>query len=125
MIRFICFLLGKPYEPCKSCETLERQNEFLRAEKRELTATLMAILKPAVYEAPATVLEPIATTAGNFARRRAILEAKDREEASVIKNSKHLAKPDSVLADKKNISIVSSIENLEAELNIEPEAKEG
>ena len=116
MIRFICFLLGKDYEPCKSCETLKQQLDFVNVEKKELTETLLSIVKPKVYEAPPQEIQPISNTSALFSRRRAALEAKDRESAKILRGSTNLGKPDDRLKD---------IEKLEDELSIQHEEKAG
>lgn len=95
------------YEVCASCETLKQQLAYERDEKRQLTETLLSIIRPKVYEAPAVELNPVIQTSGLFSRRRAALEAKDREEAKILRNSTNLGKPD------------DSIAKLETELGIE------
>ena len=115
MIRFICFLFGKIYEPCKSCETLKQELAFERSEKQQLTETLLSIIKPKVYEAPSQEISPIVNSSALFSRRRAALEARDREEAKIRSLSPNLGKPD----DKLN-----QIGNLEKELGVQEE-KEG
>lgn len=115
MIRFICFLLGKPYETCKSCETLKQQLEYERDEKRQLTETLLSIIKPKAYEAPTVELNPIIQTSGLFSRKRAAMEAKDREEARILRQSTNLGKPDDMLRASQN----NDVSHLEQELGIE------
>ncbi|SRR6266567_1605805 len=116
MIRFICFLLGKPYESCKSCETLKEQLSFERSEKQQLTNTLLNILQPKAIEAAPIELNSIQQSSALFSRRRAALEAKDREEAKILRNSTSLGKPDFVNNDNE-----SSTNQLEEELGIEKE----
>lgn len=112
MIRFISFLLGKPYETCKSCETLKEQLKYVNDEKKQLTETLLRIVSPKAIETPPIELNQISQTSAIFSRRRAALEAKDREEARILKNSTNLGKPDDKLKD---------IEKLEKELDVEEE----
>lgn len=108
MIRLLLRLFRiKDFEPCKSCETLKQELAFERAEKKELIETLIGIVKPKVIEAPVQELNPIVQTSALFSRRRAALEAKDREEAQIKRNSTILGRPD----DK--------IKDLEAEVGIE------
>ena len=115
MIRFLSFLLNKPYEPCKSCETLKQQLEFERSEKKELLDTILRIVNPKVVESePVRELTPIVNTTGLFSRRRAALEARDRHEAQILAQSKNVAKPD----------ITESIEQLENELGLDTERSE-
>ena len=111
MTRLLLRLLGiKDFETCKSCETLKEQLAFERSEKKQLTETLLAIIHPKVIEQPIVELSPIQQTSGTFARRRAMLEAKDREEAKILRNSTNLGKSD----DRLN-----QVQNLEKELGIE------
>lgn len=121
MIRLLMFLLGKDYETCKSCNTLRQQLELANQEKKELTQTLMNLIKPKTYEAVPTAINPINQASGLFSRRRAMLEAKDREEAKILAHSNNIAKPDS----DKNIVVATSIETLETELGIEENQKNG
>lgn len=124
MIRFLSFLFNKPYEPCKSCETLKQQLEFERSEKKELLDTILRIVNPKVVEAPAVEMTPVNVTTGSFTRRRAILEQKDREEARIKKQSPFLASEDKVtIAGNTSITATSDIDKLEKELGIEETEK--
>lgn len=108
MIRLLLRLFGiKDYEVCQSCETLKQQLRFANEEKKELTDTLLNIIKPKTYEAAPIELNPVSQQSALFSRRRAALEAKDREEARILKEGKHLARPD--------------IDKLEKELDIKEE----
>jgi len=112
MIRLLLRLLGiKDFEVCQSCETLKQQLAFVNDEKRQLTETLLSIVKPKTYEAPPVELNPVATTSGLFSRRRAALEARDRAEAQILTEKKNIGMPDNL----KNIN------DLEKELGIEDE----
>lgn len=128
MIRFLSFLFNKPYEPCKSCQTLKEQLEFERAEKKELTQTLLNIINPKAIIAAPVELQPIHQTSGLWSRRREALEARDREEARLQKTSAHLAKPDALRTVEKTIitdrKIYDDVDKLEKELDI-PVEKEG
>lgn len=116
MIRLLMFLLGRPYETCKSCETLKQQLEFERAEKKQLTDTLLSIIHPKIVEQPVIEMNPVIQTSGLFSRRRAALEERERQEAKIIREGKHLGKPDNL----KDIERVSEdVTNLEKELGIE------
>lgn len=107
MIRLLLRLLRiTDFEVCASCETLKQQLAYERSEKQQLTDTLLNIIKPKVYEAPAQELAPVMQTSALFSKRRAALEAKDREEARILRSSTNIGKPD----DK--------IEKLESELGI-------
>lgn len=116
MVRLLLRLMKiKDFEVCASCETLKQQLEYERSEKRQLTDTLLNIIKPKVYEAPTQELNPIMQTSGLFSRKRAALEAKDREEAKILRNSTNLGKPDDTL---------KAIDKLETELGLDDQ-KEG
>lgn len=112
MIRFIMFLLGKPYEDCKGCEVLKAQLLIANEEKRQLTDTLLNLIKPKTYESPAIELQPSAPVGNLFSQRRKALEARDREAARVLRDSTVIGKSDDQLKDLGNI------ENLEKELEI-------
>ena len=115
MIRLILRLLNiRDYEVCQSCETLKQQLNFANEEKKQLTETLLNIIKPKVYEAPSQEIVPIVQAGGLFSRRRAALEARDREQAKILQEAKHLGKPDNL----KDIS------KLEEGLGIEEEGVE-
>lgn len=117
MIRLLLRLLRiTDFETCKSCETLKQQLEYERDEKRQLTETLLSIIKPKAYEAPTVELNPIIQTSGLFSRKRAAMEAKDREEARILRQSTNLGKPDDMLREVGKDSILSK---LETELGIE------
>lgn len=103
----------KDYEVCQSCETLKQQLAYERDEKKQLTETLLSIIKPKVIEAAPIELNQIQQSSAIFSRRRAALEVRDREEARILQEAKHLGKPDDKLVE---------INNLEHELGIEKEA---
>lgn len=112
MIRLLLRLLRiHDYEICLSCKTLKEQLSYERSEKAKLTETLLNILQPKVIESSPVELSPIQQSAGTFARRRAALEAKDREEAKILREAKHLGVEDNI----------KEINNLESELGIEKE----
>jgi tRNA/tmRNA/rRNA uracil-C5-methylase (TrmA/RlmC/RlmD family) len=116
MIRLILRLLGiRDFEVCRSCETLKQQLSFANEEKKELTKTLLNIINPKVVEAAPVEINSIIQTSGTWARRRAALEAKDREEAKILAHSKNVGRPDSVVTNVDNIS------QLEKELGVEEE----
>lgn len=120
MIRLLLFLIGKrDFESCKSCETLKLQLEIANAEKQELMNTILGIVKPKTYEAPPVEVSPMKPKLAMFSRRRAILEAKDRDEARIIQQSKNIAAPDGVKREElRNPEAGKSVEALEAELGI-------
>ena len=115
MIRFITFLLGKIYEPCKSCETLKKQLEFVNAEKRELLDILLSLVNPKILESPATIVQPIQITGGLFSRRRSALEQRDRESAKIEKLSPNIGRADN---DSINTASQSTAQELEKELGV-------
>jgi hypothetical protein len=95
LTRFIAFLLGKNWEPCQSCENLKEQLRYERDNNLRLTETLVRIVSPKAVEAATPVeLNPLQQSTALFSRRRAALEAKDRMEAQILKNSTNLGKPD-------------------------------
>lgn len=126
MFRFLTFLMGREFEECKSCQTLKEQLNYERSEKKQLTQTLLNILQPKTVEAAPTELLPIAQSSGMFARRRAVLEARDREEAKILQEKRHLgmpdnlAKPNVVITDTPNPNPASDpeIERLERQVGI-------
>lgn len=119
MFRFLSYLFFKePFEECKSCEILKQQLALVNSEKRELTETLLSLLKPKVYEQPAVELQSMAPVATVFSRRRAALEQRDREAARVMVNSSVVGIPDKGSREQ-------SIQQLEQQLNINEDAKEG
>lgn len=93
------FLLGKQYETCKSCQILKEQLSFERAEKKQLTETLIEIFKPKpIIMENAVELRPLADQALPFAKRRAALEQRDREEARILRDSKVVGKSDETVS---------------------------
>lgn len=117
MIRFISFLLGKPYETCKSCETLKEQLSFERAEKQRLTDTLINIINPKAIEQPVVELNPIQQTSALFSKRRQALEERDRQEAKILKEAKHIGSSDI----EKHNKAIEEINKLEQEVGISNE----
>jgi hypothetical protein len=116
MIRLLLRLFNiRDYEICQSCQTLKQQLEYERAEKTRLTDTLLNIISPKVIEAAPIELQPISQSSGVFSRRRVAAEERDRQEASLLKTSKHLGRPDNLI----NVNRDDSILKLETELNIE------
>lgn len=120
MLRFICFLLGKEYETCKSCETLKQQLMIANQEKQILTNTLLDIVKPKIFEAQPVELNQIAQSSALFSRRRAALEQRDREEAKILIEKKHLGVPDKLReVSPVPITGANSVESLEKQLGVE------
>lgn len=125
MIRFLSFIFGKPYEPCKSCETLKEQLIFERDQVTRLTNTLLSIVKPKEVEQAPVEIAPVAQSSALWTRRRAALEEKDRQEAFIIAQAKHLAKQDQPIHQSNNpratgvITNIQSVEQLEKELGVE------
>lgn len=117
MIRLLLRLFRiRDFEPNETIAILKEQLAYERSEKDKLTETLLNILQPKVVEASPVMLESSAIGGGTFARRRAVLEARDREEARILKSSELVGKPD--------IAKVKDINELEKELSID-ETKEG
>jgi len=116
MLRFISFLFNKPYEECKGCEVLKQQLTIANEEKKQLTETLLSLVKPKTYEAPAIELQPIQSKVGLWSRRRAELERQDRETARTLRDSKNIGRPD-------GFKEIDNISKLEEEVGISEEVK--
>lgn len=98
------------YEVCYSCETLKQQLQYEREEKKQLIETLLKIVSPKLVETPAPIeINQIAQSSALFSRRRAAMEIRDKEEARIIAEKKHIGMPDSL----------RELEKLESELGIE------
>jgi hypothetical protein len=111
MIRLFLRLFGiRDFEVCPSCETLKQQLSFANEEKKQLTETLLNIIKPKTYEQAPVELQPVTQGSVIFSKRRAALEARDREEAKIKQQAVFLGKPDDKLKE---------IEQLETELGVE------
>jgi hypothetical protein len=87
VLRFISFILGKSYEPCKGCETLKKEIEYYRSNNKELIDTLIGLVKPEVVEQTTIGIPEMQPKLALWSRRRAVLEEKDREEAKTRKQS--------------------------------------
>ena len=111
MLRFICFLLGKTYESCKSCETLRVQLDYERSNNAELLASLLNIAKPTVVEQHAKEIEPIRPKAIPWHKKQQMLEEQKRMEARVLRQR--------AVDEKNESSVIKDIERLEAELGVE------
>ena len=85
MIRFLTYLFGGSYEPCKSCETLKQQLEIVNIERQDLLNTIMSLVKPEVIQSNTrpTVVMPAIKKAVPWAEKRRILEAEDRARAAL------------------------------------------
>lgn len=122
MFRFISFLLGRQYEECKGCEILKQQLYIVNEEKRQLTQTIIDIVKPqppAIQHVTSGTTVPI-TAVSSFSRRRAAREVRDREEAKALRDSPFIAKPDDI-----NDKIVdNAVEKLEKELHLTDEMEQ-
>lgn len=108
MLRFISYLLGKPYEPCKSCETLKEQIHLLQEQNSELLHTLIDRTKPEIRPIGET---PKAVTRGfkPWSVKQAELEKKDREQLNQrIRDA--------------NPEVVEQIDKLEEELGVKENA---
>lgn len=113
MLRFILHLFNiKGFEFCRSCEILKQQLQIANEDRERLTDTLLKIVNPKVFSSePPVELSPIQQTSALFGKRRAAMEAKDREEARILKEAKHLGKPD--------IEATKHINELEKELGVD------
>ncbi len=125
MIRLFLRLFGiRDFEPCASCSTLKQQLEYVTDQNKQLTDTLLRIVSPKAYETPPAVeINPVIQTSGLFSRRRQALEERDRQEARILAEKKHVAMPDIINPNKDNI--LNSISKLEDELGVmEKESEE-
>ncbi len=86
MIRFICFLLGKEFEPCKGCEVLRMQLEIANNERAQLLNTMLGLVKPEVIQSPTIPVKPFIRNNVSWAMRQKALEEKDREEMRIRKD---------------------------------------
>jgi len=127
MIRLLMFLLGKDYEPCKSCQTLKDQLELSNMENQRLTDTLLNILQPKIQEAPVHEIPNLKRPALTFTRRRAELEQQDKIKAAAMKSPlaavpddklKNMVKPKE---DTKLENKPQTLEELEEELGVTSE----
>jgi hypothetical protein len=99
---------------CKICKALELQLEYERKVNQDLIETLSALLKPAPVIEQVIVNEqnpPVESKFQTWAKRRAALEAADRQAYEVMKNSKIAAKSDKELEASKE-----TVEELEKEV---------
>ena len=122
MIRLILRVFGiRDFEPCQSCENLKEQLRYERENNFRLTDTLVRIVSPKVTEAAPQEIAPVAQSSMLFSRRRAALEEKDRQEAFIIAQKKHLAIPDLPSNPRATgvITNIQSVEELEKELGVE------
>ena len=84
-----------------------------------LVNTLISIVSPKAIEAPPVIIGPVAQTSALFSRRRAAIEAQDRENAKILREKRNLGMSD----EQMKFSQANSIEALERELEI-PDEKE-
>jgi len=95
LIRLLIRLLNiKDYEVCQSCETLKSQLAIANENNKELTGTLLALIKPKVFESPAVQIPPLQQSAIVFSKRREILEHADRKRSDILSTGKFIVKPD-------------------------------
>lgn len=85
MIRFIMHLLGREYEPCKTCEVLKLQLEIANKEREDLQNSIINLLKPNVVVAPVNVdSTPIRNTVTSFTHKRRMLEQESKQRARAL-----------------------------------------
>jgi hypothetical protein len=104
MFRFISHLFKLHYEPCKGCEVLKNQLDIANDQNNELRRTLLDLIKPKVFEAPAVPINPVRPRVVNWEQKKRELEEQDRAEAKI--REEH-------------------IKQLEVEMEIGKETKEG
>ena len=105
-------LLGKPYEPCKSCGILKVQLELANAERERLVNSIINLIKPNEIKIEDKVLEPVKPKSIAWRERKRMLEEDSRSQAAAVRSLKEFS-------DKAN---KNSIENLEKELGIDEDA---
>ena len=122
MLRFICFLFGKTYEPCKGCEVLKQQLVIANENNKQHEELFLSLLQPKVVEQPAAREVPALNKPLNtFTKRREVLEAEDRNKAKALEST-FIVKPDDInrMTDHKHTAgNPGSVEKLEQELGIE------
>lgn len=111
MLRALFALLGKEYEPCKSCEVLKQQLEVANREKHEILELTINLFKPAPM--PLNTGSPMTPIGGHKLLRHRIREKEreDKETAKVLarqKQEEEIAKKEVKLGvvdvDKETIS---------------------
>jgi len=105
MLRFISFLLGKPYETCKSCETLKEQLKIMQEQNKDLLYTLIDRSKPEVRPINIEKMEPIKPKYVPWSVTQRNLERKDREQFNAQ-------------VKRDNPEIAADVDKLERELGV-------
>lgn len=122
MIRLLLHVFKiKDYEPCRGCEVLRQQLLIANEEKKELTQTLLNLIKPKVFEQPSKEIPNLVTSmpAMTFSRKRTELEKAEKERTRIVKTSPFLARPDEVMKSGALGSASQAIEDLERELKLD------
>lgn len=99
MIRFLTFLLNKPYESCKGCETLKQQLDIVNKEKADMLETLLNLARPQIQHVDPVVMAPLNKTAIPWHKRKQMLEAEDAHAAKLREQNNKLV---TVSPDKVN-----------------------
>jgi hypothetical protein len=110
MLRFISFLLGKPYESCKSCETLKEQLKIMQEQNKDLLYTLIDRSKPEVRPLNIEKMEPIKPKHIPWSVTQKSLERKDREQFNEQ-------------LKRNNPGIADEVDKLEKELGVSDASK--
>jgi hypothetical protein len=101
-------LLGRSYEPCKSCEILKQQLDIANAEKHQLLTTIMDFTKPVAVQSDPIQnykqLQPIGTKGIPWRVRQAKLEAESRAE--VLRRKQH---DDEITKLEKEVGVEDAI----------------
>lgn len=88
MLRFIMTLLGKDYEPCKSCQVLKQQLEVANNEKKEILDLTVSLFKPQPmpvnYDGPKGVIKGYKRLSTRIREK----EREDFERAQAIERNK-------------------------------------
>lgn len=126
-MRWLMFLFGKDYEPCKTCEMLRSQLAIANTANRDLHLLLVDIFKPKV-ELPENTVNDTTPFRPRMlpSRRRAIAEENERRNMDLLMNSKNIARESIENKElkeeekKSEIPIIQpkTIEELEQELAI-------
>lgn len=129
MFRFISHIMKLNFEPCKGCEVLKQQLELSNSQNKELTDTLLQLIRPRVVEHPTVEVQSTQVVAGTWTRKKAMLEEQERVKARIARESPFIAKSDIIrnhptksekaeVTPLGNNSTNESIDRLEKELNV-------
>lgn len=104
MLRFICHLLGRPYEPIE-IEVFKSQIHLLQEQNQELLHTIIDLTKPEVRPVMTEIPQEVKPKHVPWSVTKRALEKRDRELAAEMLR-------------RNNPEIVKEIEKLEEELGV-------